>query len=170
MLSETARYINLFVKKIGELVSWLIYLLIFIIAIDLSMRYFFSNSLIWAYDSAYMIYGFAVMMGGAYTGVCGMHIRVDVFYDKFSDRKKAIVNLIYLFVFYFPLIIVLIWGGVLQFVESWQFSEISISSPWHHPISPYKAVVPIAFFLLLLNGITELIENLELIRYKRKTL
>jgi TRAP-type mannitol/chloroaromatic compound transport system permease small subunit len=60
---------------------------------------------IWAYDATYMLYGAYFMLGCAYTLLHGSHIRTDMVWEKFSVRKKGLIDAIAYVAFFFPAMI-----------------------------------------------------------------
>ena len=146
----------------GRSVAWLLYVLVFAISYDVMMRYLFESPTIWAYDTAYMLYGTVFMIGGAYTLKLKAHIRIDVLFNMFSARGKSIIEIVYYLVIFFPLIVILFKCGLDQFLESIKYHEVSQYSPWRPIVYPYKGIIPLAFLLLGLQGIAEFIRHLKI--------
>jgi len=146
----------------GKIVSWLIYLLILERAYDTVARYGFNAPTAWSYDISYMLYGALFMLGAAYTLLADEHIRVEAFYERFSPRARALIDLIGYLVFFFPSVGALIYFGIDFAWEAWKLKETSITF-WAPPIYPLKALIPIAAFLLMIQGMAKFIRNLVIV-------
>jgi TRAP-type mannitol/chloroaromatic compound transport system permease small subunit len=107
------------------------------------------------------------MLGGAYVMAKDSHVRVDIFYSRLSPKGKAILDLITFPIFFFLFIGVLVWEGSKMAIWSWSIWEHT-QSPWSPPIYPLKTVIPVASFLLLLQGLKGYILNVQLIFRKRR--
>lgn len=144
----------------GKFFAWLIIVLAGGLVYEVVARYIFSAPTFWAYDMSYMLCGTLFMMGVSYTLHHHAHVRIDVFYAMLSPRGKSIVEIcLYLLVF-FPLIVVFLVKGLEYTWFAWEIKEAAYRSAWRPPIYPFKAVLPIAAFLLLLQGVADFVRHL----------
>ncbi|MCF8049674.1 MAG: TRAP transporter small permease subunit [Desulfobacterales bacterium] len=157
-------------KWTGTAVSWLMLVLVLELVYDTVARYVFNAPTIWSFDISYMLYSILFMIGGAYTLLVQEHIRVDMFYEKFSKKKKALVDIIGYLLFFFPAIGGMFVFGILFTHESWAIGEHCTKSYWSPPVYHFKTVIPIAAFLLLLQGIAEFIRSIIDLTEKDKEL
>jgi TRAP-type mannitol/chloroaromatic compound transport system permease small subunit len=104
-----------------------------------------------------MLYGTMFMMAGAYTLSKNGHVRGDVLYGFFPPRLQAGLDLLLYFVFFIPGVVALVWAGYTYAAESWAINEHSSITADGPPIYPFKAVIPIAGALLLLQGLVEIV-------------
>lgn len=81
-----------------------------------------------------------------------LHVRVDVFYSRLSEKGKARVDLLGSLLLLIPFCLFILWAVWPSVVESWRIMEMS-PDPGGLPRWPIRAAVPLAFFLLLLQGI-----------------
>lgn len=139
----------------GKIVAWLILPLVLELVYDTIARYLFNKPTIWSYDLSYMLSGTLFMLGGAYALLKGSHIRIEIFYTKLTKRNRAIADVIGYLIFFFPCVGALFYFGIDYAWESWQSLEKSLSSYWQPPIYYFKSVIPIAAFILLMQGIAE---------------
>jgi TRAP-type mannitol/chloroaromatic compound transport system permease small subunit len=158
-LRSLIRALDAFAEWSGWLVAWLIVPLIGAMVYEVVARYFFRAPTVWAQDLSYMLYGALFMLGGAYTLRWGGHIRTDFLYDRFGVRGQALLDSIAYLFFFFPAFGVFLWFGWGYFVESWRLDERAIS-PWSPPIYPFRAVLPLAAALLLVQGVSETLKSL----------
>jgi len=145
-------------------VGWLIIALSLLVVCDAVIaRGILSTSIIWAYDITYMLCGGAFMLGGAYILRMGGHIRIDFLQERFSPRIKAIIELVFYLVVFFPLVVVMIKYSAGWAWDSWYYRERTLieRSIWQGPVYPFKTVLPIGFVLLGVQGVAEFIRNLR---------
>lgn len=159
-MEKVLRYIDQMSIWSGKISSWLIIPLIAIVAYDVIARKFYRAT-IWAYDSALWVYAGIFLIGLAWVLKEHSHIRVDVIYERHSPRAKALFEVLSYLIFFFPLTITLLISGAAYAVESWIDKEVSIYSPWNPLLWHFKTIAPIAFLLLLLQGIADFIRNLK---------
>jgi len=152
------RIIDATIRKIGEKISWINYVLVLNIIVQVFFRYVLNQGQIWLEDLEWHFYGLFIMVSLSYCITEDSHIRMDIIYDKLSPKKKAYVELFGMLVLSIPILIILIYHGY-NFVEmAWKLSE---KSP--HPLGlPYrwiiKSVLPISIFLMLMASISKLIK------------
>ena len=79
---------------VGKAVSWLTTLLIFLICTDVVFRYVFNFSKTWILDLEWHLFAAIFLLGAAYTLYEDKHVRVDVFYNNYPEKKKAWINII----------------------------------------------------------------------------
>jgi TRAP-type mannitol/chloroaromatic compound transport system permease small subunit len=151
----------LFIDKVstvvGQVFSWLIVALTFLISWEVFSRYVLSNPHPWVFDAMIMLYGTLFMMAGAYTLSKNGHVRGDVLYGFFPPRLQAGLDLLLYFVFFIPGVIALVWAGYIYAAESWAINEHSSLTAGGPPIYPFKAIIPIAGAFLLAQGLVEIV-------------
>lgn len=141
--------------------SWLIVVLTLAIFYEVIVRYAFNAPTVWAWDVSYMLYGAHFMMGIAYTLHRKGDVRIDVFYKNFSPRTQATIDLCLYPIFFFPGLIILLYAGIIQTAYSWSIDEKTGVTMWRVPIYPFKTILPLATFLLLLQGTAEFIRTIH---------
>ncbi len=153
--------ILLFIDKVsswvGQVFSWLIVALTFLISWEVFSRYVLNHPNPWSFDLMIMMYGTAFMMAGAYTLAKNGHVRGDVLYGFFPPRLQAGLDLILYFVFFIPGIIALVWAGYTYALESLAIRESSTLTANGPPLYPFKMIIPISGALLFLQGLVEIV-------------
>ena len=114
----------------------------------------------WAVQATVMSYGTLFMLGAAYTLQKGAHVRTDMFWEKFSDRTKGIIDAIAYALLFLPSMAILCYISFDEFTYAWSIGERSTLTEWQPPLWPYRAVVPVAAALLFVQGISELMKSL----------
>lgn len=161
------RVLSLIVSKIDAISEWsgrilfpLILVMMGVLIYEVVLRYVFNSPTVWAHEAATMTYGSYTVLGGAYVLLYNEHVRVDILYARCSKRTKAMLD-----VCTFPLVLLfcglLLWKSAFFGWESCLRWEHSVTA-WSPPISPWKMTVPIAFLLVVLQGISDFIRNLIL--------
>jgi TRAP-type mannitol/chloroaromatic compound transport system permease small subunit len=139
----------------GHLTAWLVAPLILATVYDVGARYLFNAPTQWAYEVGYMMMGAHALLGMAYTlRECG-HVRIDAFSQMFSQRTRALVDLIGYVVFVLPCLLWMTWSLWGYWMSSYQMGELSGQSAWNPVIWPFKLVFFIAFVLLVLQILAE---------------
>jgi TRAP-type mannitol/chloroaromatic compound transport system permease small subunit len=151
----------------AKIFRWAVLILTIVVLYEVLARYIFNSPTIWAFDTAMMFYSMVFLFGGAFVLYEKKHIRVDVLFNLLSTRTRAIIDVVFYLVFFFPFVVAVIWQGGESAYISWLAREISNTSQWGEPIYPLKFMIPLGFFLLFLQGISELILTIKSIRGRR---
>ena len=141
----------------GHLFAWTIVLLTVMICYEVFSRYVLNTPHAWVFDGQIMLYGVLFMMAGAYTLAKNGHVRGDVLYGFFSPRTQAFFDLVLYVVFFIPGVVALAWAGYNFAAESVAIREHSSITADGPPIYPFKAFIPLAGALLLLQGLVEIV-------------
>ena len=128
--------------------------------VEVFMRYVVGRPTDWAIETTVMSYGSLFMLGAAYALQKGAHVRTDMFWEKFSDRTKGIIDGIAYAVLFLPTMAILFYLSINEFVYAWSIGERSTMTAWQPPLWPFRAVVPLAAALLFLQGISELMKSI----------
>jgi len=102
------------------------------------------------------------MLGAAYALRSDVHVRVGIFYSKLSPRGQAWVDLLGTIFFLIPFSVIVLWLSLSWVQASWTVHEVS-PNPGGLPRYPIKTVVPVAFALLILQGISQAIRAVAVI-------
>jgi TRAP-type mannitol/chloroaromatic compound transport system permease small subunit len=148
----------------GKLVAWLCVPLTGALVIEVISRYLLGRPTIWAFDVSYMLYGTHFMIGATYLLYLENHIRIEDLYRLFSPRKRALIDVCFYLLVFFPVTIVL-FESAIDFAErSWVLRERGMLSPWRPPLYPFKTVFPVALFLLLLQGVAQFVRKVQALK------
>lgn len=146
---------------IGKTVSWLSLILVLVIVVDVALRYIFSITSAASFELEWHLFAVIFLLGAAYTLQQDKHVRVDVFYHRFSEKGKAWVNLMGSVVLLLPFCAVAFWES-LSFVESsYAFRETSPDPGGLPARYLIKAAIPVGFFLLGLQAISECLRSMK---------
>lgn len=155
------RFIDIGTEWVGRIASPLILLVMVFMFLEVVLRYGFNRPTIWAWDISVQLAAAFALLGGAYTFLHHGHVRVDVLYNRFPPKVKAIAELSTLLLF-FLFCVVLLWQGGEMAWASLMVREVKVTilAP---PLYPLKILLVVATFLLLLQGIASFIRNLSIV-------
>lgn len=139
-------------EKIGVFVSWLTSVLVLVVCYDVFTRYFLKESSVGVQELEWHIFAIIFLIGAGYTLKYDRHVRVDVFYMKFSGKAKAWVDFLGSLIFLIPFCLLGIWSAKAFVINSFIIRESSPDPGGLPARYLLKAVIPIGFFLLMLQG------------------
>lgn len=142
----------------GEFVAYWSVIAVFVYYYEVIARYVFNSPTNWAHESMFLMFGMQYLLAGGYVLREGAHVRVDVIYNHFSNRGKAIIDL-FTSIFFFIFVLTLLFTGWTFFHDSFQVSEVSFTE-WAIPYWPIKFALPLGAALLLLQGIAQLFKDI----------
>jgi len=141
---------------VGRAFGWCILILTFSVSYEVFVRYVLNAPTVWAFDMMVQMYGALFLMSGPYALAQDSHVRGDVLYRLFPVRWQAGIDFTLYLLFFFPGMLALFWYGWEIASDSWRYAEVSWNSPARIQIYFFKTLIPLAGFLLILQGIAEL--------------
>ena len=154
------RAIDKFTEWTGYLYVLFIIPLIFANVVEVFARYVLGDPTIWALDVTTMSYAALFMLGSALALLKGAHVRTDMLWEAFSDRTKGMIDTLAFLLFFLPTMAVLFFISIDDFLYSLSIDERSSSGAWTPVLWPLRGVIPLAAFMLFLQGISELMKSL----------
>ena len=138
--------------RIGKISCYLVFVIMVITTIDVTARYVFNQPLLWGWLTNRLLFGVFILFAGVYTLLKGEHIRIEILYDHFPPRIKAIARWI-------SLAAMTSFLGVLVWQTSWMgwnslMNNEKAAGAFRIPLYPFKLLIPIVAFLFLLQGIS----------------
>ncbi len=149
---------------VGKTFAWTILLLTLLTVYDVTVRKLFNKPWDCAFDTELILYGTLFMMAGAYTLARNGHVRGDVLYGFFPPRLQAGLDLALYFLFFVPGVAALAYAGIEFAQEAWATKESSSYSTCAAPVYLYKTLIPIAGFLVLLQGAAEIVRCVQCLK------
>lgn len=141
---------------VGRAFGWCIMILTFSVAYEVFVRYVLNAPTVWAFDMMVQMYGALFLMAGPYALAQDAHVRGDVLYRLFPVRWQARIDFVLYLMFFYPGMLALFWFGWEIAADSWRYQEVSWNSPARIQIYFFKTLIPLAGFLLMLQGLAEL--------------
>lgn len=159
---QVARAITHLNRWIGRWACLAVLVIFVLLLADVVMRYLVGSPAVWTAEMATLIFGVYAIIGGGFLMAERGHVNVDIIYGTFSQRKKAIVDIITwpLFALF---VLVLLWQGWDIASEAIADNERS-NSIWKPYLWPTKAFIPVAAVLLFLQGLVRLWSDIRVVR------
>ena len=149
---------------LGKIAGIMILLSCVVSATNALLRYGLDISNNWPLELQWYLFSAAVMLGASYTLKRNEHVRVDLIYSQLSDRGRLYTDLFGLILFLMPACILFTWlSWTTLFYPSWLVSEHSLNAGGL-PRYPIKLIVPLGFFMLSLQGLSEIIKRINVLK------
>lgn len=154
--------------RIGGVIQWLTLAMVVVGAANALLRYatrfagvsLSSNAFL---DLQWYMFSLVFLLGAAWGLTHGAHVRVDVMYERLSVRRRAWVDLAGTILFLIPFSLLMLYVSWPPVRNSWSIRETS-PDPGGLARYPIKTVILICFALLLLQGISEVIKKIDILR------
>ena len=162
-LLKISRAIDALNETIGRAVIWLVLVMVLVSAVNAMARYALNmSSNAWLELQWYLFAGVFLLCSG-YTFLHNEHIRIDVVASRFTRRTQLWIDVFGTVFFLLPMAIIILWLSWPIFMNAWVSNEMSSNAGglirW-----PARLLVPVGFFLLTLQGISELIKRIAILR------
>lgn len=149
--------IDAFTQKTSKPTSLLVFFMMAVTATEVVARYVFNNPTTWAWPINRQLFGIFILFAGLYTTSKGGHIRIEILYDHFPPKIKYIARLIAL-AGLICFMGVLVWQGAWMGWNALMVKELSARA-FRIPLYPFKLLIPVVAFLILLQGIAFFIKG-----------
>ena len=167
-LLRAARAIDRLNERIGQLIGWLVLAMVLMGAYNAVVRYLgrytggnlSSNAYI---ELQWYLFSLVFLLGAADTLRRGAHVRVDLLYARLSDRGRAWIDLLGTLLMLLPFSIFCLWVSWPAVANSWAVYEVS-PDPGGLPRYPIKTMILVAFVLLVLQGLSEVVKKVAELR------
>ncbi len=143
----------------GRWVSWLTFLLVIVVTIDVFLRYGFNISFVALGELQWHLYALIFLLGAGYTLRHNGHVRVDVIYQRLPKKARAFINVLGTLLFLFPGCFLVIKTSLPFVHSSWLVHEGSADPGGLPARYLLKAMIPVAFLLLWFQGVSMLLKN-----------
>jgi TRAP-type mannitol/chloroaromatic compound transport system permease small subunit len=149
--------------RVGRAVSWLILAIVLVSAGNAVVRKVLDVSSNAWLELQWQLFAVVFMLGAAWTFLDNEHIRIDIVNARLPKRVRDWIDLLGHVFFLMPFVLVMLWDGVPFFRRSLAIDEQSPNAGGL-PQWPAKLLVPLGFFLLLLQGVSEIVKRVAVMR------
>jgi len=163
MFNRTLASLEGFIDWTGRTVSWLSLLLVLVTFIVVVLRYVFDSGSIALQEITTYLHATVFLVGMAYTLQQDAHVRVDIFYTRFSKQTKAWVDLFGAVFLLLPFMLFVSWISWLYIADSWSVLEGSREAGGLPGVFLLKSLILVMTFLLSLQAFTQIARNIETI-------
>ncbi len=152
-LTRTEQIIRQITQKLGYLSAALLIVLLGNVFYDVAMRYLLNDVSIAMQELEWHLFAAVFLLGVAYTLQTDGHVRVDLIYERLSQRHQAWINLIGNLIFVWPFCAVVTFYGIGFAYDAYQIGEISgdpggLTHRWL-----IKGMISLAFSCVLLSSL-----------------
>ena len=160
-------FLESFVKWVGYVAALTLALLIVLVVYDAVMRYLFQSGSIALQELEWHLFDVVIMLGIAYTLQRASHVRVDIFYDQYSDKVRRIINILGALFFILPFSLLIIYVGFDFVMISFDQLEASSDPGGLSYRFLVKSLLPLAFFLLIVQTVSEVYKEFVALKEQR---
>lgn len=162
MLLKIEKAFDKFADYIGIITGIAMVLMILNVFYDVIMRYFFKAGSIAMQEMEWHLFSVIILLGVAYTLKEDGHVRVDLIYDRLNHKKKAMINMVGVFLFILPIAILVGIASIDNAYQSFLSGEQSgdpggLTNRWI-----VKGLIPLSFLLLTITSIGFFFKNLNI--------
>ena len=165
-LQRIVDVIDILNDRIGRSVAWLTIMMVIVTFMVVIARYLFSINSIALQESVMYMHGSVFMLGIAFTLKERGHVRVDVLYERFNERTRALVNMFGAILFLLPVNAFIFWVSLDYVNFSWSLSESSAQPGGLPGVFLLKTLIPVMAGLVTLQGIAEFLKALLILQRK----
>lgn len=152
----------------GQFSAWLVLIMTVIIVYDVSMRYVFQQGSVALQELEWHLFALIFLLGAAYTLKHDSHVRLEIFYQHYSPKQKAWLEILGSLLLLLPFCVVVITASWPFVANAFIFNEGSPDPGGLPARYLLKAVIPIGFILLFIQAIADIAKNIELLRQTDK--
>lgn len=167
-LASIASAIDLMIDRIGMVSAWTSFALVLVMATNVLLRYMFSTGSVWSQELEWHLLVPISLLGMSYALRHGDHVRVDIFFSKYSERMKLITDIVTAVLSVIVCLIV-VRLSIFYVAQSWNYSEGSANPggiPYRYLL---KALIPLGFALFALQSFADAIKYSLKLRALDKT-
>ncbi len=187
MIHKVELIINFVLDSTGKLATLLLIVLVGIISFNVIGRYAFNHSSVGLEELSWHLYSSIFLLGIAYAVRTHSHVRVDLIYESRAGITRAMIDIVGTLLFLLPFTVIMVFYGAVFAMESYsfgthansfaglveQFFTTGIGERSQDPGGlnnrwVIKSVIPLAFFLTLLSGISLLIDRCRFVSHAKE--
>lgn len=162
-LLSLSRLIDRLNTLVGRWVAWLVLAAVLISAANAIVRKAFNSSSNAFLEIQWYLFAAVFLLAAGYTLMRQEHVRIDVVSGRFSKRTQIWIDIFGICVFLLPFVVVVIDLSLPLAIRAFNTHEMSSNAGglvrW-----PVFAMLPLGFFLLGLQGVSELIKRLAFLQ------
>ena len=158
-LLKLSQLIDSITEFVGRSIIWVVLVVTLISCGNAIMRYTINYSSNAFLEIQWYLFAVIFLFGAGYTLKRNEHVRIDLIAGKFSKRGQAMIDIFGIIFFLMPMAIAIMWMSWPIFLLALKTNEMS-SNAGGLILWPARLMVPLGFFLLVMQGISELIKKI----------
>ncbi|MBV6645186.1 MAG: TRAP transporter small permease subunit [Cyclobacteriaceae bacterium] len=156
-------FIDLVNRRVGQAVSWLSLMLVLVIVLDVFLRYTFNFTTVATFELEWHLFAAIFMLSAGWTLQADKHVRVDLFYQRFSVKGQAWVNLCGSLFLLLPLCCIAFSESIAFVKNSFAVGETSPDPGGLPARYVIKSAIPLGFLLLGLQGLSQVLKCIQVL-------
>lgn len=157
-LLKLSQLIDSITEFVGKSIIWVVLVVTLISCGNAVMRYTINYSSNAFLEIQWYLFALIFLFGAGYTLKKNEHVRIDLIAGKFSKRGQAMIDIFGIIFFLMPMAIAIMWMSWPIFLLALKTNEMS-SNAGGLILWPARLMVPVGFFLLVMQGVSELIKR-----------
>ncbi len=163
-METVEKFISKTIDISGKVIAFLLLLMVLNVSYDVMMRYLFHNSSVGMQEMEWHLFAVVFLFGIGIALKDEGHVRVDFLYDRFSPRKKALVNIVGTLFFLIPFALLILTGS-LEFVKDAYITQEISEDPGGLPFRwLIKGMIPFSFAFLFFSAVGYILQNIRIYR------
>ena len=163
-MQSLANKLESFIAFTGRAVSWLSLLMVLVTFVVVVMRYLFDAGSIAMQESVAYMHAVLFLVGAAWTLQQDAHVRVDIFYSRWSPRAQAWVDLFGTLLLLLPVMLFISYISWQYIADSWQVHEGSREAGGLPGVYILKSFILVMTTLLVLQAAANLLKAMDVIK------
>lgn len=162
-LLKLSELIDALTERVGKSIIWLVLIMTIISAGNAVMRYtihYSSNAFL---EIQWYLFSAIFLLGAGYTLKKNEHVRIDLVASRFSRRGQTWIDIFGILFFLMPMAIAIMYLSWPVFTLAFESNEQS-NNAGGLTVWPARLMVPVGFFLLVLQGLSELIKRVGFLK------
>jgi len=162
-LLALSRAIDALSERIGRVIYWFVLVVVLISAANATIRKIFNYSSNAYLEIQWYLFSAIFLFGAGYVLLHNAHVRIDIVAGRLSARAQNWIDVFGLLLFLFPMAFTIMWLSWALFMDSYTRNEVSTNAGGL-VIWPARLMVPVGFFLLIMQGVSELIKRIAFLK------
>lgn len=151
------RYVDAVNRVVGRSIMYLVLVMMGVLLYASISRTVFDLPLIWVVETAQFMLAAYYLLGGGYSMQLGSHVRMDLLYSRWSEKRQAITDSVTVVFLIFYLVFLLI-GGISSVDYALKYGQKNYT-PWAPPLAPIKIIMTVGIGLTLLQAVAIFFKN-----------
>ena len=161
------KWLDKITEFFGKFSSYLVLILSILVVYDALSRYLFKDGSVALQELEWHIFDIIFLLGLSWALKADEHVRVDIFYARFSTKTKAIINIISMLFLIIPFSILILYFGENFVYLSYLQHEISSDPGGLCCRYIIKGFILVGFVLLILQAISETAKNIKTLKEQK---
>tara|TARA_B100000029_G_scaffold260098_1_gene256619 strand:- start:629 stop:1138 length:510 start_codon:yes stop_codon:yes gene_type:complete len=164
-IKNYVKFTDMVCVKVGRITMYLVFAMMFILILSFVTRNIINFPLIWIIEMAQFIITAYYILGGSYSMITDDHVRMDLFYSKFSEKNKARMDA-FTSIFLFFYLVTLLYGSISSLNYTIETNQ-RLFTAWRPYVWPIKSLMTFGILLMLLQTLSMFFKDLYRIRGKK---